>query len=147
MRTLCPDYAQRRCGLYSKLLQTGNVLADDVELEVDNRSDADVLEVGMLHGVGDDGYLKRVLRGVADGQRYAVNSYAALIDREVAVASHLAVQLVLEGEVGTAVSILHGDTAGGLVNVALHDVAVQTAVHQHGALDIHFVTNLQQSQV
>ena len=50
-----------------QLLQAGDVFTKDVELEVDNRAYADVLEVGMLHGVGDDGYLEGVARGIADG--------------------------------------------------------------------------------
>ena len=46
--------------LILELCQAADVLADDVELKVDFRTDLYVVEVGMLKGVGDDTYFKRV---------------------------------------------------------------------------------------
>ena len=50
-----------------QLLQTGNILADDVEFQIDDGAHFDVLKIGVLHCVGDDGYLEGVACGVADG--------------------------------------------------------------------------------
>ena len=50
-----------------QLLQAGNILANDVEFQVDDGTHFDVLKIGMLHRVGDDGYLEGVACGVADG--------------------------------------------------------------------------------
>ena len=38
------------------LLEGGDVFAEDVEFEVDAGAEGDAAEVGVLHGVGDDGY-------------------------------------------------------------------------------------------
>ena len=57
------------------MLQPGDIFAEDVEFDVDDRSYANVAEVGMLEGVGDDGYLERVVGRVAYRQRYAVHRH------------------------------------------------------------------------
>ena len=49
-----------------QLLQAGDILAEDVELDVDNCADVDVAEVGVLESVGDDGYLESVACWVAN---------------------------------------------------------------------------------
>ena len=63
------------------------------------------------------------------------------------MAGHLLAEVVAEGEVGGAISIVHGNTGGGLVYMALHDVAVESAVHQHRPLHVHLVAYAQQTQV
>jgi hypothetical protein len=40
----------------TELLQSGDVFAQNVELQVDDSADPDVAEIGVLEGVGDDGY-------------------------------------------------------------------------------------------
>ena len=42
------------------LLQASNVLAQNVELDIDNRTYTNVAEVGVLECVGNDGNLERV---------------------------------------------------------------------------------------
>ena len=133
--------------LLSQLLQSCDVLAENVELDVDDRAHPDVAEIGVLHGVGDDGHLERVLRRVADGQRHAVDGDRTLVDREVAAARHGQVVLVFEGEVGTAVGVFHGRATSSLIDVALHDVAVQAAVHLHRPLHVHLVAHVEQAEV
>lgn len=128
-----------------QLLQTCDILAEDVELKVDDRSDAYVAEIRMLEGVGYDGHLERVLCGVAYRETHTIDRYRSLVDGEVTVACHFAVEAVLEGEVGTAVGILHVYAARRHVHMSLDDVSVQSAIHQHGALDVDFVTHVEQS--
>ena len=92
--------------------EAGYVLAEDIELEVDDASYADVLKVGVLKRVGDDCHLETVLGGVADGERYAVDGDRPFVDGEVAPLRFLSVEVIAESEVGAAVSILHSGTAG-----------------------------------
>ena len=47
------------------LHQSADVFADDVELKVDHRAYLDIVEIGILKGVRDDGYLEGVISGVA----------------------------------------------------------------------------------
>ena len=70
-----------------------------------------------------------------------------LVDSEVPLASHLAVIFIFKGEVGRAVGIVHSNATSRLIDVALHDVTIQTTIHQHRTLDIDLVANLQQSKV
>jgi len=142
MDALCAEIKQNKFFSLLNSLQTGYVFADDVELEVDDRAHADVLEVGVLKGVGDDGHLEGVACGVTDGERHAVDGDGALVDGEIAVASLVGIEVVGEGEIGGAVGVGHGGAAGCLVDVALYDVAVKTAVHQHGALYVDLVADL-----
>ena len=129
--------------LLLELLQTGDVLADNVEFNVDDRSDADVLEVGVLHSVGDDGHLESITGGTADGEGDTIDGDAALVDRKVSVTGHLLVVIVLEGEVSGAVGIFHSGATGRLVDVPLDDVPVESSVHQHGALNVDLVANME----
>ena len=50
------------------LLQSGDIFAKNVKLDVDYRTYTDVAEVSVLESVGDDGYLEGVASRVADGQ-------------------------------------------------------------------------------
>ena len=83
-----------------KALEASDILAEYVEFDVHHSAYLDVAEVGVLTGVRDDGYRESIVGWVADGERYAIYGYAALINGEVALASHLLVQLIFEGEVG-----------------------------------------------
>ena len=130
-----------------QLLQAGDVFAEDVEFQVDDGAHTDVAEVGVLEGVGDDGHLEGVAGGVADGEADAIDGDGALVDGEVALLGHLAVFGIFEGEVGGAVSIVHRNTTGRFIHMALNDMSVETAVHQHGAFYIHFIADLQQTEV
>ena len=105
------------------------------------------MEVGVLVGVGDDAHLEGVARGFAYGEAYAVDGHAAFIDAEIAAAGHGAVEGVAEGEDPRAVGLFDVDALGGEVHVALYDVAVQTAVHGHGALDVYFVAYAEEAEV
>jgi len=130
-----------------ELLQAGDVFAEDVELEIDDSAHADVLEIGVLHGVGDDGHLEGMGGGTADGERHAVDSDRAFVYGEIALQGHLAVLRIGESEIGGAVGIIYSSADSRLVDMALHDVAVQAAVHKHGPFHIDLVAHLKQAEV
>ena len=124
-----------------------DILAKDVELDVDLRSYFYIPEVCMFKRIRYNGHGKRVIRRVAHRQRNAVDSHAALVNREIPSARHLPVKSVLEREIRAAVSVLHVHALGGHVNMSLHDVAVEAAVHQHRTLNVHPVADLQEAEV
>ena len=133
--------------LLFQLLQSRDVLAENVELDVDDRAHPDVAEIGVLHGVGDDGHLERVLGGVADGQRHTVDGDGTFVNGEIPFTSHFAVLLVFEGEVGRAISVFFRYASSSFIDMSLYDMAVQPAVHQHRALNIDLVVYLEKSKV
>ena len=65
----------------------------------------------------------------------------------VSASRHLGGEFVLESEIGAAVGVFLGDATCGAVHMALHDVAVQASVHQHGALHVHTVAHVEQTEV
>ncbi len=133
--------------LILKFVHSRNVFPDDVELDVDDGSFFDGMEVGVVEGVGDDADLEGVGCGTTYGEAHAVDGHASLIDGEIAVLDHLLRALVFEGVLMAALLILDGNANCSLVNVSLHDMAVKSAVHQHRALHVHFVAHLEQSEV
>ncbi len=42
----------------------------------------------------------------------------------------------------TAFLVLYTDAARGLINMALHDMAIQTTSHLHGTFYIHLIPDL-----
>ena len=133
--------------LILKFVHSRNVFPDDVELDVDDGSFFDGMEVGVVEGVGDDADLEGVGCGTANGETDAVDCHATFIDGEIPVLDHLFVALVFEGVLVAALLVFHSDASGGLVNVPLHDMPIKAAVHQHRALHIHLVAHLEQSEV
>lgn len=113
------------------MLEGGDVFAEDVEFEVDVGAEGDAAEVGVLHGIGDDGYAEGAGGGVAHGEADAVDCDGAFFDGEVSAAAHFGGDVVGEAEVAGAVDVFDLVADGGAVHVALDDVAVQAAVHYH----------------
>ena len=101
----------------------------------------------MLVGVGNDGHLEAVVLRVAHGEAHPVDGDRTLLNGHVAFGGHLGVEVVDEGVVAAAVDQVDSLAAGRLVYVALHDVSVEAAVHEHAALEIHLVAHLQRPQV
>lgn len=118
------------------MLEARNVFADDVELKVDLRADFDVVEVGVVVGVGDDAHLEGVVGRVADGETDSIDGDAAFVYTEVSALGHRFVGGVAERETIAAFFALFGDAGGGLVDVPLDDVPIKTSVHHHRALHI-----------
>ena len=124
-----------------------NVLADDVELDVDERAGVDVVEIGVLEGVGDDAHLESVLGGVTHGETDTIDSDATLIDGEIATTCHVSVEGVTEGVLVAALLVFHGNALSSLIDMPLHDVAIQAAVHLHGTLYVDFIAHTELTQV
>jgi hypothetical protein len=124
------------------LVQTRYILAEYVELDVHACAHLDVAEVGVVVSVGDDSHGERVFCRVAHGERNAVHRYRSLVYCEVATLRHLAVELVLEGVVCRSVGVAHLLAHSSAVHMSLHDMTVQSAVHQHRALHVHAVAHL-----
>ena len=79
-------------------LQACDVFAQDVELDVDNGSHFYVAEVGVVVSIGNDSHSEGVVGRLTDSERHTIDSDRTLVDSEVALASHLAV----ESEIGRA---------------------------------------------
>ena len=101
----------------------------------------------MLEGIGDDGHLERVERGVAYRQRHAVDGDAALIYGEVSPACHCLVEVVFESEILAAIGVGDLRANGSLIDMSLHYMSVEPSVHDHRPLHVHLVARLEQSEV
>ena len=82
------------------LLQSGDIFAKNVKLDVDYRTYTDVAEVSVLESVGDDGYLEGVSCWIANREAYAINGNTAFVDSEIAFQCHLTVLWIFECEIG-----------------------------------------------
>ena len=129
------------------LHQSANVFTYDVELKVDHRAYLDIVEIGILKSVRDNGHLEGVISGVAHCEAHTIHRNRALINGKVATLSHRLIESIFECEIVAAIGIINGYASGGLVNMTLHDVAIQTTVHHHATLNIHLITHLEQAQV
>ena len=85
----------------------------------------------MIVGIRDDADLESVVARIADRQTHAVDCDAAFVHTKISALCHLAVGRVLERKAVAAVFAYFVDTHGGIVHVALYDVAVQAPVHHH----------------
>lgn len=108
------------------------VFADDIEFEIDGVADVEVLECGVVEGVGNDGYREGVVFGSDDGEADAVDADRAFIDEEVFRGGFVA-----EGVVPGAVGVAAVDAASGIVHVALYEVAIEAGVGEHGAFEVN----------
>ena len=104
-------------------LQACDVFAQDVELDVDNGFHFHVAEVGVVVSIGNDSHGEGVVGRLTDSERHTIDSDRTLVDSEVALASHLAVESVFESIVGGTISITFVNTGGSLVYVSLYDVS------------------------
>ena len=134
-------------GISGKLHHAAEIFADDVELEVDYGIDADVVEIGIVEGVGNDAHLELVVGGATYSEADTIDSDATLVDRDISPACHLRVSLIAEAEDIAALLVLDTDAASCGVDMTLNDVAVEPSVHHHGTLHIHLVTHLEKPQI
>ena len=99
-------------------------------------------KVGDFVGIGDDGHGKAAFLGVDHGEADPVDGDGAFGHGEVVLFG-----VVGEVEPPAAVLIDHFLTYGGLVDVPLHDVPVEAAVHAHAAFEVDLVTDLPRAEV
>ena len=97
-----------------------DVFAEDVELDVDDGAGVEIVEVGDLVGVGDDGDGEHAGLAVDDSEADAVDADAALGDSDAGGVGGV----VLEIETPAAVVVDDTGAGGCLVDMALDDVAV-----------------------
>ena len=132
VRTLCVE--TRRATSLRFLQQSRNlrnIFSNNVKFQIYQRSNLDCVEVSVVESVGNDAHLERVLRWAADGQAHTVDGYRALIHSQIAASCHLFVEIVLEGENVASFGVFNLCAACRFIDVALHNVTVQSAVHQH----------------
>ena len=55
------------------LHQSADVFADDVKLKVDHRTYLNIVEIGILKSVRDNGHLEGVISGVAHCKAYTIH--------------------------------------------------------------------------
>lgn len=125
-------------GSAGEVVETGKIFAYDVKFKVDASSGHKGVEVCVLVGVGYDGYAECVALGVAHGEAYTVDRNRAFFNSDISFSRHFGVNFIAELVVTAAVDLLDVFYHGGAVNVALHNVAVETTVENHAAFEIHF---------
>lgn len=123
------------------MFQTRNVFADDVKLQVYLRAYFDIVEVGVVVGVGNDADLKTIVSGVANGKAHTIDGHATFVHAEIATLCHFAVGFVGKCEAVTAFFARFSYANRCLVYVSLYDVPIQTTVHHHGAFYVDLCAN------
>lgn len=122
----------------------GEVLTDDVKLDIDLGAYIDELEVCILVGVGDDTnrHVARVTFDVrfAHGEAHAIDGDGSFVYAEVPSLDHLRCGVIGKAEVPTAVCLAALDACGFLIHVPLYDVTVQRLIECHRALQVDEVT-------
>ena len=106
-------------------------------------TDFDAAKIRVLEGVGNDRHPETALFRVADREAHAVDRHRTFLDR----AESGALRLVLEGEVPASVGILLGRADGRLIDMPLHDVAVEQRIGLHRAFEVHQVALPEQAEV
>lgn len=127
--------------IFFEVHDTADVFADNVEFEVHYTAFLDLVEIGMLVGVGNDRHLETVVLRVAYGEAYPVHGNRSFLYGHIAFGSHFGIEVVGEGIVSASVDKIYFCAAGCLVHMALHDVSVEAAVHEHATFEIHFVSD------
>lgn len=131
----------------AEIVHACKIFADDVELNVDNATNNEVMKVGVFEGIGNDAHLKCVGRGTADCQGYTIDGDTSFVHAEIAASDHVVVAVISERKLVRPVLILYGYALRCTVHMSLYDVAVQTAVHEHGTFYIDFISNIKMAYI
>ena len=115
--------------VFSKFSHAGNVLANDVEFQIDCTANLDCVEISVVVSVWYYAYLKGIFRWVAYGQANTVDGDGALVNTEVSALYHLWCGMVAEGVTVAAFLVFNGYALGCLVNMSLYDMAIQSTIH------------------
>ena len=97
----------------------------------------------MLERIGNDRHAEAGFLRIADRQAHAVHRHRAFLHG----AETAALRLVFESEVPAAVGVFLRGADGRLIDVPLHDVAVEQRIGFHRAFEVHQITRLQQAEV
>jgi hypothetical protein len=120
----------------------GDVFSDDVEFQVYGISRMDSLDVSMLKGIRNDGDIEFRLFDIKDGKAGSVEANGAFFDDKVAE-----FLWEFEAEFPAAVELLSFNAGGGGIDMALDDMTVEPAVHDHAAFEVYEVAELPGSEV
>lgn len=85
--------------LFCKLHHPAQILADNIEFQIDNTTYMQCMEIGMLVRIRDDGYLEGIFRRIADRQADSVYRNRTLVDCKIATLCHFRIKSILEGEI------------------------------------------------
>lgn len=131
----------------SELHHSTEIFTDNIELQIYNTSYFKCMEIGMFVSIGNNGYLKSILRRITNCQTYSIYRYRTFIDGKITTLSHFWIKIVFKGEIPAAFGVIYCHASSGLINMSLYDMPVQTSVHHHAALYINFITCLQQADI
>ena len=101
----------------------------------------------MFVSIRNNSNLKSIICRIAHSQTNTIYGNRTFINRHITTLCHLLVKLILKGIITATIHVLDADTFRSLIYMPLHDVSVQTSVHHHTTLHIHFIPYLQQSKV
>lgn len=80
-------------------------------------------------------------------QTDTVYGYGAFIYSDIAALRHFLIKLILERKIITAFGILYANASCSLVYSVPNNMSIQTAVHHHAALHVHFIAYFQQAEI
>ena len=111
------------------------IFPDHIEFNIHLIARLKESKIGMFKGIGDDGYAETFTSNIKGGKAYPVNADGTLFD-------HQRCKLCLELEIIFPASAFIGDlgNGGGGINMALDQVAVEPAVHDHGTFQVNYIT-------
>ena len=107
----------------------------------------DVLEVGMLVGVGNDRDPKGGFLRVAYGKAYSIDSDRSLLDRDVPFVCEFRICLVFESIEPATICFFDRGTDSGHIYVSLDNVPIKSATEKHTSLEINKVTDCELAEV
>ena len=64
--------------LFCKLHHPAQILADNIEFQIDHTTYMQCMEIGMLVRIRDDGYLEGIFRRIADRQADSVHQFRSI---------------------------------------------------------------------
>src|SRR6185312_6077387 len=108
------------------------VFREDVVLEIHPVAGAQVAEIGLRAGVGNDPYAEAVGIERCNGERHAVDGDRAL-QHEILGGT----RRQLEDEAEIRAEFAYVEDSGGIVDMALYEVAAEAGIRRQGALEIH----------
>ena len=127
--------------------EAGKIFADNIKFEIDTCADFYVFEIGVFEGVGNYGYAEGVAFAVTDSQAHTVDGNRTFFDSHVAFCNQFGRDIILEFEIAASIKFFDVGANRGGIDVALNDVSVKTAVHEHRTLQVDQITGFEIAEV
>jgi len=125
-----------------QLFPTGQIFTNHVKFKVDAVAWLYLLQVGVFIGVGNDGHGKPVVDQIECCKADAIDADAPFFNEQMSKLSW-----ILEGVEPAPVLVFHSGANGSSVNVALHQVSIQPAVHGYTTFQVYDAAFLPLAQV